>query len=163
MSFLWSHWYLCFRLMVMSPLGFKARGGSLIQACKKHLCYMCNLSHLLTSWQPAWQLTCSLPCTSEYQLVRVETGTYLTIGKHPTNWDVPAQLESKQIQHFHVAFFVNWIIIFFLYHFIYYNFFFSVLKSTQATHISQRKRNTTACSLKIWEVREVWDITLYYL
>ena len=31
-SFLWDHWYPCFRLLVMSPLGFKARVGSALFA-----------------------------------------------------------------------------------------------------------------------------------
>ena len=58
--FLWGHWYPCFGLLVMSPLGFKARVGSLIWAWWRHMCYMFPeihlwWQHLLTSWQPAWQ------------------------------------------------------------------------------------------------------------
>ena len=38
-SFLWDHWYPCFGLMVTSPLGFKARVGSLIGAWRRRTCY----------------------------------------------------------------------------------------------------------------------------
>ena len=61
-SFFWDHWYPCCGLLVMSALGFKARMDSLV-------CILCHLHetdssdsplvrHLLTSWQPAWQLSC---------------------------------------------------------------------------------------------------------
>ena len=33
--FLWAHWYPCFGLLVMSPLGFKVRVGSLIRAWER--------------------------------------------------------------------------------------------------------------------------------
>ena len=33
-SFLWGNWYPCFGLLVMFPLGFKARVGSCIHACR---------------------------------------------------------------------------------------------------------------------------------
>ena len=35
-SFLWGHWYPCLRLLVMSPLGIKARVGSLIRAWQRY-------------------------------------------------------------------------------------------------------------------------------
>ena len=35
----WGHWYPCFELLVMSPLGFKARVGSLIQAWWRRTSY----------------------------------------------------------------------------------------------------------------------------
>ena len=37
--FLWGYWYPCFGLLVMSPLGFKARVGSLIRAWQRHTPY----------------------------------------------------------------------------------------------------------------------------
>ena len=36
-SFLWGHWYPCFGLLVMSPLGFKARVDSLICTWQRHI------------------------------------------------------------------------------------------------------------------------------
>ena len=39
-SFLWVHWFPCFRLLVMSPLGFKARVGSLICTWQRHMWHM---------------------------------------------------------------------------------------------------------------------------
>ena len=38
-SFLWGHWYPCFGLLVMSPLGFKARVGSLICTWWRCTCF----------------------------------------------------------------------------------------------------------------------------
>ena len=58
-SFLWGHWYPCFGLPVMSPLGSKARVGSLICTWQRHRWYRFWDSplvwHLPTSWQLAWQ------------------------------------------------------------------------------------------------------------
>ena len=50
-SFLWDHWYPCFGLLVTSPLGFKARVGSLIHTWWGHMCYMFPEIHL-------WCYTC---------------------------------------------------------------------------------------------------------
>ena len=44
-SFLWGHWYPCFGLLVMSPLGFKARVGSLIPNWWRFICYMLPKIH----------------------------------------------------------------------------------------------------------------------
>ena len=46
-SFLWGRWYPCFGLLVTSPLGFKARVGSLIHTWQRHMCYMFPEIHLL--------------------------------------------------------------------------------------------------------------------
>ena len=59
MSFFWGHWYTCFRFLVTSPLGFKARVGSALFAifAEANVMYIPPDSplvlHLLTSWQPA--------------------------------------------------------------------------------------------------------------
>ena len=61
-SFFWDHRYPCCGRVVMSALCFKAKVDSLV-------CILCHLHetdsldsslvrHLLTSWQPAWQLSC---------------------------------------------------------------------------------------------------------
>ena len=61
-SFLWGHWYPYFGLLVMSPLGFKARVGSLIRAVWRHVLHVAWDSPLVwylpTSWWPAWQPSC---------------------------------------------------------------------------------------------------------
>ena len=61
-SFLWGHWYPCFGLLVMSPLGFKARVGSALFELSRGVCVTLHVPwdsplvwHLPTSWQPAWQ------------------------------------------------------------------------------------------------------------
>ena len=41
-SFLWDHWYPCFGLLVISPLGFKARVDSLICTWRRRTCYTAN-------------------------------------------------------------------------------------------------------------------------
>ena len=57
--FLWDLWYPCFRLLMTSALGFKARLG-LFLVCFGHLCTTTDcwdsplVRHLLTSWLPAW-------------------------------------------------------------------------------------------------------------
>ena len=50
----------CFGLLVISPLGFKARLGNLIHTWQRHTCYMfleidlwCKTCK--TSWLPCWQ------------------------------------------------------------------------------------------------------------
>ena len=60
--------------------------------------------HLLTSWQPIWQLSRSLPHTCELALVRFETGTYGAADKCSTDWAMPAQLS---FWHFHVAILIS--------------------------------------------------------
>ena len=82
-SFLWGHWYPCFWLLVTSPLGFKARVGSLI-----HTWQRCNVIYvpwdsplaqpLPTSWGSAWQLSKSLPHTFIQELVGLEWQSYHT-------------------------------------------------------------------------------------
>ena len=81
MSPLWGHWQLCSELWVISPLGFKVRVGSLIshlaEAYMLHIRWDSPLvQHLLTSWQPVWQPSPSLPYTCEQALVGLETRIY---------------------------------------------------------------------------------------
>ena len=52
-------------LLVMSPLGFKARVGSALFELSRGICVTLHVPwdsplvwHLLTSWRPAWQLSC---------------------------------------------------------------------------------------------------------
>ena len=42
------------------------------------------LRHLLTSWWPAWQLSCSDPYTFKQALVGLESGIYATVTHHVT-------------------------------------------------------------------------------
>ena len=56
--FLWGHWYPCFGLLVMSPLGFKVRVGSLIYTWWRHTCYTFTEIHL-------WCNTCG-PLSSQH-------------------------------------------------------------------------------------------------
>ena len=69
-SFLWGHWYPCFGLLVMSPLGFKARVGSALFTLGRGIWVTLHIPwdsplvlYLLTSWQPAWLPSWSLPHT----------------------------------------------------------------------------------------------------
>ena len=108
------------------------------------------------------------PFSSMYLLAGIGEARNRDLSHHRrTLWAMPAQLESsicclsKHKQHFLVAFLPNWNLIFFTLRFNLLYFFSSVLKSTQATHISRRKRNTTTCSSKIWELGEVWNITIF--
>ena len=61
-SFLWGHWYPCFRLLVTSPLAFKARVSSALFELSGgvrvtlHVPWDSPLvQHLPTPWWPAWQ------------------------------------------------------------------------------------------------------------
>ena len=45
-SFLWGHWYPCFGLLVMSPLGFKARVSRHIHPWQRCMCYTFPKIHL---------------------------------------------------------------------------------------------------------------------
>ena len=48
--------------------------------------------HLPTSWQPAWQLSWSLPHTCEQALLGLETRTYGFVDECSINWAMPALL-----------------------------------------------------------------------
>ena len=77
------HWYPCFGLLIMSPLGFKA----LFMLCTgtrvtRSMRFTCG-----TTSRPAWQPSLSLPHSCEQALV----GAW--------NWDLPcrrSQCESRQ-------------------------------------------------------------------
>ena len=72
--FLRGHWYSFFGLLVMSPLDFKARVGSLVCSWWRHKRHTwCTFS---TSWQPTWQPSWSFPHTCGQVLVGLKTGTY---------------------------------------------------------------------------------------
>ena len=45
-SFLWDHWFPCFGLLVTSPLGFKAKEGSLIHTWQRNTWYISLEIHL---------------------------------------------------------------------------------------------------------------------
>ena len=58
--------------------GFQSQSGQpylyLAEAYMMYILWFPPLvQHLLTSWQPAWQLSCSHPCTCEQALVGLET------------------------------------------------------------------------------------------
>ena len=64
MSPFWGHWYPYFGLLVMSPLGFKARVGSALFELSGGICVTLHVPwdsplvrHWSTSWWPAWQLS----------------------------------------------------------------------------------------------------------
>ena len=79
-SFLWGHWYPCFGLLVTSPLGFKARVGSLFRtSLGRGICVTGSLRYT-PGVTPADLLVAtmahpSLPGTCE-ALVGLETGSY---------------------------------------------------------------------------------------
>ena len=60
----WGHWYPCFGLLVMSPLGFKARVGSLIRTWQRCTWYTflethlwCNTYQPLSDQHGSWSLS----------------------------------------------------------------------------------------------------------
>ena len=56
---LWGHWYPCFGFLVMSPLGFKVRVGSLIHTWWRHICDVHSL-RFTSGATPADLLTASM-------------------------------------------------------------------------------------------------------
>ena len=48
----WGYWYPCFGLVVISPLGFKARVGSLIHTCRRCIICFPKIHLLCNTWQP---------------------------------------------------------------------------------------------------------------
>ena len=99
---LWGHWQLCFEFWVISPLGFKSRVGSLIshlaEAYMLHIRWDSPLvQHLLTSWQPVWQPSPSLP-----KYLRAGIGgawnQSLSCRRCPTMWDQADILPTKLCQ-----------------------------------------------------------------
>ena len=86
-SFLWGHWYPCFGLLVISPLGFKARVGNLIRAWWRRMHYTFPEIHL-------WCDTC-WPLGSQHGN-RAISSTYLqgiggTQTQELTVWDQAGQ------------------------------------------------------------------------
>ena len=91
-SFLWGHWYPCFGLLVTSPLGFKARVGSLIRTWWRHTCYMFPEIHIYsdTCW-PLGSQHGSRAVSSTYlwgigsflrfRLIKTPPSQYLTFPK----------------------------------------------------------------------------------
>ena len=66
-SFLWGHWYHCLRLLVTSPLGFKARVAASFLAWQRHTGYMFLETYgLHVPWDI--RVTCSLRFTWEYHV-----------------------------------------------------------------------------------------------
>ena len=65
-SFLWGHWYPCIRFLVMSPLGYKARVGSLICTWWRHHRQMLYwLSYASSALK--WNIRCFQSCLSVSQ------------------------------------------------------------------------------------------------
>ena len=65
--FLWGHWYPCFGFPVKSPLGFKARGGSLIYTWQRHMNYILPEIHLwCNTCQPLGSQQAAKPFSSMY-------------------------------------------------------------------------------------------------
>ena len=89
-----------FGLLVMSAQSFKARLDPL--ACMlHHLCATGSsdsplVQHLLTSWQPAWQSSCSNPHTCEQALVGFEFGIYHAAASQPETRQTLCQLGSMK-------------------------------------------------------------------
>ena len=115
-SFLLGHWYPCFGLLVTSPLGFKARVGSLIHALADvyvlHIpWYSPMVLHLLTFCGPAWQPSHSLPHTCEQTMAGLETGIYCVTaeGRCSTDWAMSAQFcQSNLTENFLSCIHTNW-------------------------------------------------------
>ena len=60
----WGHWYPCFGLLVTSPVGLKARVGSLIWTLRRHMWYtfleihlLCNTSASVYGQHSSWSLS----------------------------------------------------------------------------------------------------------
>ena len=47
---MWGHWYLCFGILMTSPLCFKTRVGSFICAWWRRTCYTLNLVYIRWDW-----------------------------------------------------------------------------------------------------------------
>ena len=67
-AFLWSHWYPWFGLLLTSPWGFKARGGSLILTWQRCICYKfpeihlwCDTCRPLDSQHVSWAILFHIP------------------------------------------------------------------------------------------------------
>ena len=78
--------------------GFQSQSGQpylrLAEAYMLHVPWDSPLvGHLLTSWQPSWQLSQSLPHTCDQALVGLEWETYHVRGS--TDWAMPARLSVE--------------------------------------------------------------------
>ena len=104
-SFLWGHWYPYFGLLVMSPLGFKARVGSALFELSGGICVMLHIPwdsplvwHLPTSWQPAWQPSrlFHIPARhwwdSNRELSCCHSQCEIRQAWRSTDWAIPARL-----------------------------------------------------------------------
>ena len=97
MSIFLGHWYPCFGLLVMSPLGFKARMGSLIHTWQRCMSYTFPdsplVQDLLTTWQPAWQPVTSfsrgrMPDLDWNTIPLVQKSNMLTIWPQWPGWSL---------------------------------------------------------------------------
>ena len=110
-SFVWDHWYPCFGLVVMSPIGFKARVGSLIFAWERHLSYTfieiylwCDTRHLLVvsklylqagiGGAQNWDLSC---CYSQFETIFVRNRYYCNMILHTVFMFVDLKTGCKTI------------------------------------------------------------------
>ena len=98
---LWGHWYLCFGLLVISPLGFKARVGSLIRTLWRHTfdnfpeihlwCYTCQS---LGSRHGSWADLFHIPVKA---LVWLKRETSCPMSERSTDWAMPARLCTGKV------------------------------------------------------------------
>ena len=88
-----------FGLLVMSPLGCKARVGNLLHVWRRgiYVIHSLILTTGGTSWQLRWQLSWSLPHTWEQALVGLKTWTYHAINQYSTDWAILTRLIVLQI------------------------------------------------------------------
>ena len=102
-SLLWGHWYPYFGLLVMSPLGFKARVGSALFQLSGGIRVTLHIPwdsplvrHLPTSWQPAWQLSrlFHIPARHWWDSKLGAIMPPLTVWDQAdtTDWAIPARL-----------------------------------------------------------------------
>ena len=96
-SFLWGHWYPCFWTSDDVSSGFQSQSGQpylhLVEAYILHILWDSPLVwHLLTSWQPAWQLSQSLPYTWNQALVGIKQETYHSTGECSIDLAMPGSL-----------------------------------------------------------------------
>ena len=98
MCFLWGHLNPCFGLLVMSPLGFKAR-VDLLSCVLRCLCITDSpdsllVQHLLTSWPPAWQRSCFIHILTYKHWWDLSPGWSVPLSRsmwqdrHSTEWGI---------------------------------------------------------------------------
>ena len=90
----WGHWYPCFELLVMSPLGFKARVGSLIWTLRRHTWYTFPEIHLWCDTSASIYGQHSSQSLSPHACF--SRGRMLDLNHRPPAWQVDALTTRPQ-------------------------------------------------------------------